>query len=166
MSPSHSVHLPFDLNLNDSDLNPAQVLMVKCLLGEFKDIFSLDSFDIGCTPLLQHTTDTTQDKPILARPRQLPIHVQAEVQVIIDDMLKLNIIQPSQGPWCAPAVVVAKKDGFKRLCVDFRKLNSVTIRDSYSLFQNRGCLKCFSRLSLLLRLGYEGGLPPSGGCTR
>ena len=133
MSPSHSVHLPFDLNLDDTDLNPAQVVMVKCLLGEFKDIFSLGSFDIGCTPLLQHTTDTTQDKPILVRPRRLPIHVQAEVQVIIDDMLKFGIIQPSQSPWCAPVVVVAKKDGSKRLCVDFRKLNRATIRDSYPL---------------------------------
>ena len=133
MLPSHSVHLPFYLNLNDTDLNPAQVLMVKCLLDEFKDIFSLGPFDIGCTPLLQHTIDTTQDKPILVRPRRLPIHVQAEVQVIIDDMLKFGIIQPSQSPWCAPVVVVAKKDGSKRLCVDFRKLNSITIRDSYPL---------------------------------
>ena len=96
---------------------PKLILMAKCLLGEFTDIFSLDSFDIGFTPLLQNTTDTTQDKPILVRPWRLPIHTQAEVQVIINDMLKFGIIQPSQGPWCAPAVVVAKKGWIqKTLC--------------------------------------------------
>ena len=48
-------------------------------------------------------------------------------------MVKCVIIQPSGSPWCAPIVVVTKKNGTKRLCVDFRKLNNITVRDSYPL---------------------------------
>ena len=52
---------------------------------------------------------------------------------MIEDMVKCRIFQPFRSPWCAPIVVVTKKNGSKRLCMDFRKLNSVTFRDSYPL---------------------------------
>ena len=53
--------------------------------------------------------------------------------MMIENMVKCGIIQPSRSPWCAPIVVVTKKNGTKRLCVDFRKLNNITVRDSYPL---------------------------------
>ena len=129
----HQLELPFEINLNSTDLTSDEMKTVKHLLVEFKDIFSGGPYDIGCTKLLQHTIDTSSDKPILQRPRRLPIHVQAEVQMMIEDMVKCGIIQPSRSPWCAPIVVVTKKNGTKRLCVDFRKLNNITVRDSYPL---------------------------------
>ena len=125
--------VPFDVDFSGTDLTPDQINTVQHLLSEFSDIFSLGPYDLGCTTLLQHTIDTSSARPILQRPRRLPIHIQADVQVMIEDMVKCGIIQPSRSPWCAPIVVVTKKNGSKRLCVDFRKLNSVTTRDSYPL---------------------------------
>ena len=52
---------------------------------------------------------------------------------IIDEVLDLDIIQESYSPWAAPIVLVTKKDGFTRFCCDFRKLNAVTVKDSYPL---------------------------------
>ena len=46
-------------------------------------------------------------------------------------MLKANIIQPSSSPWYAPIIMIPKPDGTKRFCVDFRKLNAVTITDPF-----------------------------------
>ena len=51
----------------------------------------------------------------------------------IDDMLQRDVIQPSSSPWASGFVIVSKKDGAKRFCVDYRKLNDVTVKDSYSI---------------------------------
>ena len=49
----------------------------------------------------------------------------------IKTLLQQGIIEPSKSPWEAPIVIVPKKDGNKRMCVDFRKLNAVTVDDPY-----------------------------------
>ena len=133
ISTSDSMILPIGFKVDLPDLPHDQTKLVKSLLAEFKDIFSSGEFDVGCTKLVQHNIEISSSKPILERPRRLAVHVQVKIQEMINDMLKCGIIQPSQSPWCAPVVVVTKKNGSKRLCVDFRKLNAVTIRDSYPL---------------------------------
>ena len=51
----------------------------------------------------------------------------------IDEMLKKDVIQPSSSPWASGIVMVTKKDGSKRFCVDYRKLNDITVKDAYPL---------------------------------
>ena len=128
----HQLELPLEVNLNNTDLTSVEIKTAKHLLVEFKDIFSSGPYDIACTKLLQHTIDTSE-KSILQQPRRLLIHVQAEVQMMIEDMVKCDIIQPSRSPWSTPIMVVTKKNGTKLFCVDFRNLNNITVRDSYPL---------------------------------
>ena len=48
-------------------------------------------------------------------------------------MIDKGVVEPCSGPWASPVVLVRKKDGSQRFCVDFRRLNSVTIKDAYPL---------------------------------
>jgi len=77
----------------------------------------------------------------------------------LDDMLEKGIVRPSNSPWGAPAILVAKKDGTKRMCIDYRELNKATIKNKYPLpriddllDQLKGA-SVFSQLDL--RTGYH-----------
>ena len=65
--------------------------------------------------------------------RRLPFHQRDVVQKMIQGMLQQGIIEPSGGAWASPIVLVRKKDGSYRFCVDFRRLNSVTKKDEHPL---------------------------------
>ena len=102
----------------------------KCL-EDFQDVFSKGDHDIGRTDVVRHQIKTGDAKPIKERPRRHPYSHQQEIQRQVSDLQKRGVIEPSDSPWAANVVLVNKKDGTKRFCVDYRKLNSVTIKDAY-----------------------------------
>ena len=65
--------------------------------------------------------------------RQIPVQLQSEVRKCLDNWLKQGIIRPSKSPYASQVVIIRKKTGKIRLCVDFRKLNAISIRDSFPL---------------------------------
>ena len=73
--------------------------------------------------------------PIERLPRRLPNVLRQEVDKQVGEMLDSGVIRPSKSPWASPIVLVKKKDGAWRFCVDFRKLNDVTVKDSFPLPQ-------------------------------
>ncbi|GFU78523.1 retrovirus-related Pol polyprotein from transposon 412 [Trichonephila clavipes] len=93
----------------------------------------LNSSDIGHTTVTQHRIDTADHPPIKQHPRHLPFAKQEEVGTLLREMQENDIIEPSSSPWASPIVLVRKKDGSTRFCVDYRKLNDVTKKDSYPL---------------------------------
>jgi transposase InsO family protein len=88
---------------------------------------------MGCTPLVEHHIETGTARPIYgARFRKSPAEVE-ETQRQVDELMKRGVVKPSDSPWAAPVVLARKSDGTWRFCVDYRRLNAVTERDSYPL---------------------------------
>jgi hypothetical protein len=98
-----------------------------------KDVFSQSKYDIGLTHVIQHKINTGYAAAIKQAARRIPLAQRKEVEDEIDKMLDNNVIIPSQSSWASPIVVVRKKDNSIRLCIDYRKLNQVTVKDSYPL---------------------------------
>ena len=102
------------------------------LLG-FADVFAFTNAELGRTDKLQHAITTETKHPIRSPARRMPAVHKEEVHQLIQDMLARNVIQPSTIPWASPVVIVRKKDGSARFCVDYRRLNAVTRKDAYPL---------------------------------
>ena len=102
------------------------------LFKEFSDVFSQGEDDLGCTPLLEHTIET--HGPPLRQPyRSQNPAVRWEEMAQVQQMLASDVIRPSNNPWALPVVMVKKKDGSLRFCVDFRQLNAATVKDAHPL---------------------------------
>ncbi len=80
---------------------------------------------------VKHTINTGDHPPISCRPYPKTIQQRREIQAEIQKMLKNNQIRPSNSPWSSPVIIHKKKDGGIRFLVDYRKLNSVTKKDSF-----------------------------------
>lgn len=114
-------------------LDVDQKRQLRDLLNCFADIFAAKDKDCTHTNLVQHEIDTGEATPIRLRPRRLPFAKRAAAEKQIQEMLEAGVIEPSSSPWAAPVVLVRKKDGTWRFCVDYRRLNQVTRKDSYPL---------------------------------
>ena len=113
-------------------LSPIQQQQLKDLFKEFSDTISQGEDDLGCTPLLQHTIET--NGPPLRQPyRRQNLAVRREEMAQVQQMLTSGVIRPPNSPWASPVVMVKKKDGSLRFCVDFRQLNALTIKDAHPL---------------------------------
>ena len=135
-------------------LDEERIGKVTKLISEFTDIFSKSKDDLGHTNIEEHRIDTGNATPIKQQPRRLPLSKRQAERDEVQRMLKSDVIEPSSSPWASPIVMVTKKDGSIRFCVDYRKLNGVTLRDSYPLPRIDDCLdslrgaKWFSTLDL------------------
>ena len=89
--------------------------------------------DVGRTKVLKHSISVGNAPPIRQAPWHMPVYRREEVQKLLQGMLQDDIIQPSNSPWASPIVLVRKKNGSMRMCVDYRKLNAVTRKDAYPI---------------------------------
>jgi len=109
-----------------SNLSETQKEEVRALFTEFEDIFT----DVpNVTNAGEHTIELTTAEPIRGKAYSLPLALRDTLEKEIDNMLAMNVIEESSAAYASPVVMVKKPDGSTRVCVDYRKLNSVTIFD-------------------------------------
>jgi len=124
-------------------------------LLDFADIFADNSDDFGSTNKVCHQIPMGDSAPIRQSLRRISPATRAEARQLIQGMLEKGVIQPSSSPWASPVVLVRKKDGTLRFCVDYRKVNAVTRKDAYPLPRVDDTLdtlsgsQCFSTLDLI-----------------
>ncbi|GBN22624.1 Retrovirus-related Pol polyprotein from transposon 297, partial [Araneus ventricosus] len=129
---SESLHLPSILE-NLEGLNEEQRTAVRELLQEFQNYFSTSNSDVGRCNMAQHRINTGNHPPIQQYRRRSPLAKKEEAERIVKEMVDNGIIEESSEPWASLIVLVKKKDGSARFCVDYKKLNEITMKDSYPL---------------------------------
>ena len=105
----------------------------KDMLKRNAQVFSKDDMDMGRTKLVKHHIKLTDPAPFKEAYRRIPPQMYDEVKAHIQEMLDLGAIRPSNSPWASAIVLVRKKDGRLRFCIDLRRLNNRTVKDAYSL---------------------------------
>ena len=126
-------HLAEMLNRMGSNLSTEQAEQVKDVVMEYSDVFTAPDGELGHTTLVQHEIDTGNHHPIKQPPRRLSQAQRELADKEVEKMLSKGFIEPSDSPWASPIVLVAKKDGSTRFCIDYRRLNDVTRKDSFHL---------------------------------
>ena len=126
-----SEEIPVDWS--KSQLTEEQKEKLKVLLAQYRDVFALKPGELGKTSVVKHHIETETSPPIKQRPYRAPQATRDVIDEHVQQMLDDGIIQPSMSPWSSPVVLVRKKDNSIRFCVDYRKLNEVTKKDSYPL---------------------------------
>ena len=108
----------------------------------------------GKTNMIEHKIELTENNPIRSRPYPLPYAMRENLENKIKNMFSLVIIRQSNSPFASPIVIVKKKDGSDRICVDYRKLNKLTVADpepmktGEDLFQRFGKSKYYHKIDL------------------
>ena len=140
--------------IGEPDLPHGQKKKLMSFLANHHDVFSLEEGERGETNLVELEIYTGDSPPVTQPLRRMPFAARQEVARQLESMQKEGVIQPSKSPWSSPVVLVRKKDGTHRFCVDYRGLNSVTKIDTFplpridDLLDQLGGSKFFSTLDL------------------
>ena len=134
-------------------LSVEQRSIADIIISQYKDI-STERIGLGRTTLVEHIIDTGDAAPIKQRYYRLPPTKLDALNKEVDRMLELGVIEPAISPWNSPVLMIPKKDGTYRFCLDSRKLNEVTKKFAYGLpyisdiLDNLGSAKYLSSIDL------------------
>ncbi|MCG8044577.1 MAG: RNase H-like domain-containing protein [Candidatus Thiodiazotropha endolucinida] len=146
------------VTVDTENLTSDQEEQAKVVLNRWSCIFSKGPTDLGKADIVKHEIKLNDETPFKEPYRRIPPALYEEVRIHLKEMLEAGAIRESQSPFSSNVVLVRKKDGSLRFCVDFRKLNSRTVKDAYSLPRIDDTIdtllgaKFFSKLDL--RSGY------------
>ena len=145
------------VHLDQSTLKEEQHQQLEALLREYADVFALDSSELGSTDVVTHTINTADHPPIHQQAGRMPFALRDQIDEMVQGMLAQGVIESSQSPWASPVVLVKKKDGSHRFCVDYRRLNSITKMDVFPLPRIDDTLDLLSRAKFFTTLDLMSG---------
>ena len=137
------------------DVKKAEKTDVREFLLKNRDIFARGKWDLGESPTpVNHMIKLSDDVPVKERLRRLSPVQTEECRTIVESMLQQGVVRESISDYSSPIVMVKKKDGSIRLCVDYRSLNDKTIKNRYplplisSLLDDLGSMEYYATLDL------------------
>ena len=108
-------------------------MKVEQFLSNWQNVFSQSPTDLGCTNLVEHEIKLGDETPFKEPYRRVPPSLTQEVIEHLKEMLEIGAIRNSKSPFSSNVVIVRKKDGTIRLCIDYTKLNQRTIKDAHAI---------------------------------
>ena len=123
----------FKANLKTGEINETQKQELEEILQEYRRLCVMSNTPLGQTDIITHRINTGDHTPIQQKYYRVDEKKKKIIKDEIEKMEKAGVIRKSYGPWASPVVIVRKKDGSNRFCVDYRKINSVTITDAHPL---------------------------------
>lgn len=111
---------------------------------ERKEVFSCSEFDVGCAKSIHHGIHVTDEKPFRECSRRLPPADLKDVRKHLNDLKEAGMISETKSTCASPIVMVCKKNGTIRICVDYKTLNKRTIPDQYTVPRVEDALSCLS----------------------
>lgn len=124
-----------------SQLSANQIQELTEVLNDYAEAFSLHG-EIGCATTIKHSIEINdKTKPIAEPLRRKPLAHVEETKRQIQTMLEDGIISESSSPWASPYIVVKKKTGDNRVCIEFRKIHEATKKNVYPLPSIDKCLE-------------------------
>ena len=133
-SPPSFNNLMAEMDLG-TEMTDDELASLTDLCNKYNDIFSTGDYDLGYCNKISHKIYLQDDFPVKVPHRRIPPHQWQEVRDHIQTLLKQGVIRESSSPFASPVVIVRKKDGSMRLCVDYRALNNKTRKDAYPLLR-------------------------------
>ena len=137
-------HLHMLYTQSNEKLDEKQRCQLANLLLRYQETFAKTKSELGKCSVLKHHIDTAEAAPVRQPLRRTPQGFEGEEEKYLNEQLKAGAIQPSSSAWASPIVMVHKKTGDVRVCIDYRKLNERTIKDAYPLPRIDACLDCLS----------------------
>jgi len=135
----------------------SSVSKVRNVLKKYDAIISKGDFDLGKSTAVEHTIDVEPGPPIRQPLRSMNHNQLESVRKNVDDMVSHGIVVPSRSAWSSPLVLVKKKDGSDRMCVDYRLLNGRTFKDAYPIPRIDDILDHLGRASWFTTLDLKSG---------
>ena len=129
----------------------------KNLITEYHHLFALEDKELGKTSLIKHKIRLDNPVPFKERHRRIPPHQYEEVRKHLQEMLEMGAIRRSHSPWASPVVLVRKKTGELRFCIDLRKLNNRTIKDAHALPRIEDSLDSLNGAQIFTSLDLKSG---------
>ena len=127
------------------------------LLNDFQNVFAKSDTDLGCFTAIKHSIDTGDSKPVKQRMRHTPTGFQEEEEKHLKSMLECGVITPSISEWASAPVLVWKKDGSIRWCIDYRVVNEKSVKQVWPIPSFSQCAELFSNLKYMSTVDLNSG---------
>ena len=127
------------------------------LFKDYGRIFALEKNDLGHTTKVKHKIRLNDYTPFKERYRRVSPHLYEEIKKPLKEMVEIGAIRKSNSPWASAVVLVRKKDGSLRFCIDLRHLNNRMIKDAYSLPRIEETLDCLNGAKMFTSLDLKSG---------
>ena len=141
----------------DKRLAAEQRQKMKDLLIKYRNVFSTNPKGPGLVTHVEHVIDTGDTRPIKQRSYRTSQKEDQYLKQEVEEMIDNGIIRPSASPWSSPVVLVGKKDGSLRFCIDYRKLNEATKKDSYPIPRIQDTLDTLNGSKFFSSLDFAAG---------